>query len=299
MSRLDKIKEQNPELNVSLLDIITSVEPTDSYKYVQFLVKVLKDEYLKKGNYDAFYKGICITLFGYDNLSSLVDFEKHSRANRIEKPDIGTYRNFEDITTAVKKADDIVRLKEVEKQVKKLYETDTWLVLIPLSYEASKVYGSNTKWCTTQQQHWNNYRSRYKLIYIINKRTNGKWAVSCDSHGGAVQGWLANDKESSPFNFPLPPDIFGILAEEVQKSETVDDLSKNKEIEGVIKKKDLTVGEYTQAISSNNGASIATMSGNTSLDLNQLMDVLGVDLNQVITNSLRTGSIDDRQELPF
>jgi hypothetical protein len=287
MSRLDKLKEQNPELNVSLLDMMTSVEPSDSYKYIPFLIKVLKDEYLKKGNYDALYKGLMITIFGYENLSKLVDFEKHSRANRLEKSDIGTYRNFKDITKAVDTADEIVRLKEVEKQVKKLYDTDTWLVVIPLSYEASKVYGANTKWCTTQEQHWNSYRGKYKLIYIINKKTNVKYAVSCEVQNGEVRGWLANDKESSPFNFPLPGEIFGILASEVQNPESINDMSsfQNKEIEKIIQSKVVT-------------SDMGTISGySLNLDIKQMMEQTIHETLQ----SYRNDNDDDTQrfDLPF
>lgn len=293
MSRLDKLKEQNPELNLSLLDMMTSVEPSDSYKYMPFLIKVLKDEYLKKGNYDALYKGLMITIFGYENLSKLVDFEKHSRANRLEKSDIGTYRNFKDISKAVDVADEIVRLKEVEKQVKKLYDTDTWLVVIPLSYEASKVYGANTKWCTTQEQHWNSYRGKYKLIYIINKKTNVKYAVSCEVRNGEVRGWLANDKESSPFNFPLPGEIFGILASEVQNPESINDMSsfQNKEIEKVIQSKVVP--------SVNTGILSSYVNGSTLLDsdFKRLMEQTIHDTLQ----SYRNDNDDDAQrfDLPF
>jgi hypothetical protein len=42
MSRIDKLKEQHPELNISVIDLLSKVDPTDSYKYTEFLVKKLK-----------------------------------------------------------------------------------------------------------------------------------------------------------------------------------------------------------------------------------------------------------------
>jgi hypothetical protein len=42
MSRLDRLKEQHPDLNVSLIDIITSLDPSNSYKYTEFLNSILR-----------------------------------------------------------------------------------------------------------------------------------------------------------------------------------------------------------------------------------------------------------------
>lgn len=37
MSRLDKLKEQHPELNISVIDIIGRLDPTKTYKYHESL----------------------------------------------------------------------------------------------------------------------------------------------------------------------------------------------------------------------------------------------------------------------
>lgn len=234
MSRLDKLKEQHPELNVSLIDIIASVEPSETYKYMGFLIKMLKNEFYKKGDVEAMHRGLVIKLFEYENLALLIDFEKHSRANRLSNPDIGQYKSFNDIKKEVNRADEVVKLKELEKQVKKLYETDFWLVVIPLSFEASKMYGANTKWCTTQERYWDEYKSKYKLIYIINKKSNVKYAVSSSITEDKVEGWLANDKASNPMLWSIPNDVMNVLVEEVKKRESVVELAKNHGIAATI-----------------------------------------------------------------
>jgi hypothetical protein len=38
MSRLDKLKEQHPDLNISIIDMIAKIDPTETYKYTEFLV---------------------------------------------------------------------------------------------------------------------------------------------------------------------------------------------------------------------------------------------------------------------
>jgi hypothetical protein len=74
MSRLDRLKESNPELNISLIDIIASCEPTKTYKYMDFLIKNLKDEHIKNNDYGLLYRKIVLQLFGADNLLTLIDF---------------------------------------------------------------------------------------------------------------------------------------------------------------------------------------------------------------------------------
>ena len=151
MSRLDRLKEQHPELNISVIDVITKLDPTNTYKYTEFLVKKFKEFY---GEYDDWTIGLGMEMMGSENMESLNEFEIHVKANRITNPDISQYKDFNQIHDAVKYAEEKVKLKELEKQVIKLFDDDEWSVVIPLSYEASKIYGANTKWCTTQERYW-------------------------------------------------------------------------------------------------------------------------------------------------
>ena len=43
MSRIDKLKQQHPELNVTIIDLMAKVDPTGSYKYTEFLIKRIKE----------------------------------------------------------------------------------------------------------------------------------------------------------------------------------------------------------------------------------------------------------------
>lgn len=229
MSRLDRLKEQHPEMNISLIDMLAKVDPTSTYKYTEFLIKMTKHYFIDDDASDIGLN-IAIDVLGSENVESLNEFEKHSKAGRIKNSDISSYRSWIQIQDSVKEAEDIVRMKELEKQVKKLYEDDEWLVVTPLSFEASKVYGMNTKWCTTQERHWNDYISNYKLIYILNKLTDEKYAVSRDKRNDSkIQAWLSNDNETSPFMIPIPTNIMEIITNEVRKKECVTDLTKKEE----------------------------------------------------------------------
>lgn len=221
MSRLDKLKEQHPELNISVIDLIGMIDPTDTYKYSEFLIKILKNWYR---DVDIRY-GIGIDMFGEQNVEILNEFEKHSKSKRIEKNDISQHDTFITLQTEVNKAKEILRLKELEKQTKKLFDNDEWLVLIPLSYEASKLYGMETKWCTTQERYWNDYIRKYKLIYVINKITNKKYAISRDkTEDKDLKAWLSDDSETSPLLLPIPQDLWMVIMPELQKQESVTDL---------------------------------------------------------------------------
>lgn len=219
MSRLDKLKEQHPELNVSIIDILSSLDPTDTYKYTEFLIKNFKkDNTYYNPNSDELKVGLGILLFGPGRVETLNEFERHAKANRIKEKDISKYDNFIDLGYQVKVAEEVEKRKKLEKEILKLHEDDTWLILTPLSFEASKVYGSNTKWCVTQEKYWESYLSTHRLIYCINKKTNTKIAFSREFSTDKFQAWDQQDKEVSPMfiNF-IPDDIFLMIRNELQK----------------------------------------------------------------------------------
>ena len=221
MSRLDKLKEQHPELNITIIDLIGMIDPTDTYKYSEFLIKILKNWY---SDVDIRY-GIGIDLFGEQNVEILNEFEKHSKAKRIEKNDISQHDTFITLESEVNKAKEIVRLKELEKQTKKLLEYEEWLVMIPLSYEAAKLYGTNTKWCITEEKYWNNYVENYKIIYVINRSTDVKYAISRDKTDNKdLKAWLSDDSETSPLLLNIPQEIWSVVIPELQKEESIWDL---------------------------------------------------------------------------
>jgi hypothetical protein len=204
---------------------------------MEFLIKKFKEFY---SEYDDWSIGLGIEMMGSDNMDALNEFERHAKANRITNPDISQYKDFNQINDAVKEAEEKVRLKELEKQVIKLYDDDEWSVVIPLSFEASKIYGANTKWCTTQERHWNDYYKTYKLIYIQNKKTNEKYAVSRHwEDNKKVQAWMSNDDESSPMLLPLPIEVMSVILCEVNKTDTIFELqSKHNIVEGTKSKKE-------------------------------------------------------------
>ena len=226
MSRLDRLKEQHPDLDISLIDIISFLDPTDSYKYTEFLIKNFKnDSDYYSYNKDEFMGYMGVFLFGSGEIETLNEFERHAKANRIKIKDISQYANFLELNESVVLAQEIENRKKLEKEILKIHEDDTWFILTPLSFEASKVYGANTKWCVTQEKYWNQYLITHRLIYVLNKRTDTKFAFSREFKTNKFQGWDQLDKEVDPMfiNF-IPDELFLKIRKELQKDDTTGDL---------------------------------------------------------------------------
>jgi len=98
----------------------------------------------------------------------------HQYNPSFKNKDINTYKTIYDLNSAV---DEVISKKETknkEKEVEVLYNSDDFLVVKPLTKEASCKYGANTKWCTTYAEDEKNaFGSKtsgsQKLIYIIDK----------------------------------------------------------------------------------------------------------------------------------
>lgn len=226
MSRLDRLKEQHPDLNISLIDIISFLDPTDSYKYTEFLIKNFKnDSDYYSSNKDEFMGYMGVFLFGSGEIETLNEFERHSKANRIKNKDISQYNNFLELNEVVVLAEEIEKRKKLEKEILKIYEDDTWFILTPLSFESSQAYGANTKWCVTQERYWKQYLTTHRLVYVLNKKTDTKIAFSREFSTEKFQAWNRLDKEVDPMfiNF-IPDELFLKIRKELQENKTTGDL---------------------------------------------------------------------------
>ena len=243
MSKIDKLKEQHPELNVSIIDLLSKIDPSDTNKYVEFLIKQIKNSYDYDGDNTNLSLYIITEIVGDVNVETLNEFDRHCKANRIKKNDISQYKNWTEMKESVRITNESVKQKELETQVIKLLDNDEYCVVIPLSYEASKIYGANTKWCTTQEQHWKNYIRDYKLIYIMDKVKNDKYAVSIKTGDKSkIQGWLSDDKEVSPLTLPISSEVITLIMNEINKDESIVEMEEYSKMDNKIpyQKKSIT-----------------------------------------------------------
>jgi hypothetical protein len=73
-----------------------------------------------------------------------------------------------------------MKIKKSKLEYKEIYRDSDWLLVKPLNLKSSLKYGFNTKWCTSSKKEphvFYRYSKDGILIYIIERKTNIKWAV--------------------------------------------------------------------------------------------------------------------------
>jgi hypothetical protein len=110
---------------------------------------------------------------------SLETFERYK--SKFKYPEFRQYlpNNVNDFIAEAKRIRDEAITKQNEKtakkEVDKLFENDTLLIIKPKSFTASCYYGSGTRWCTTMKgnpSYFNQYSSNGNLYYLILKNVD-------------------------------------------------------------------------------------------------------------------------------
>ena len=249
MSRINELKKQYPELNITMFDLMVRLDTTKTHKYLPLMCKIFgkrfnakemwhKDELsmgllelqsnlINKGistdgltDNQMFYLSNYITEnFTIETYHTLNLFMEYMDKNMIEKNDVTSYKDIDDIRGVVTLAAMKGLTKELEGQVIKEYEDEKWVIVRPLTFSASAKYGSSTRWCTTYQKEKNYFEKYWRrgiLVYFINKETGYKFAgykgLDDDSE---FSFWNAEDSrvdyldvDTDDYLFPIVRKIF-------------------------------------------------------------------------------------------
>jgi hypothetical protein len=119
-------------------------------------------------------------LVGSRHAELLTNFIDYNERKLINQSDVTTYKNFDEMESQVSLAELKLVSKELQAQTEVLHDSDEWLVLKPLSFEASLKYGASTKWCTAMRndpEYFSRYSRRGIVIYCINRSTGDKVAA--------------------------------------------------------------------------------------------------------------------------
>ena len=256
MSRIEELKER-AENQINIVEILSLLCPDRKVKYVEMLLKIMKSsDKLSECKEDALeglekdYKINRSLLKGYDTLQiihmkdfldnlfdlpDLQDFQKFAEYNErqlIAENDVSRYSKFAQVKQAVGVAEMKINEKLLETQIIRVFENEEWLVLKPLTYEASKKYGSNTKWCTTtenDQSHFDRY-SKGVLIYTINRKGGLKVATFKSLDGDEYSFWNEADKKIESLESGLPFEILGVIQAEVKKGVSNESIKRDKKV---------------------------------------------------------------------
>jgi len=234
MARIKDLKLQNPTYKIDVIDVLASMDPTKSNKYLPFMIKCTADwvEWINNELKNETFK---------EMFDVIKDFENLSQRNLLENKDIYSYESNQDIIEAVKTAKEKITRSEVKKkETEVLFEDNRWLVVFPLSTRSSNLYGKGTKWCVSSED--NNYGKYFKqytengsLVFVIDKsvkeseyRSNdfAKVAFHNDrKKNDGVTLWDIKDKQMGVGNAMkvynmLGNDIMGIINERLEEGPT-------------------------------------------------------------------------------
>ena len=253
MSRIDELKKQHKDLALSDLDLMKMAMPDQATKYVEVLSKLTKSKYKEittAHDGEDNLRTSCLsalagwgidynyletletpvlwalwtrmeTLLGQSNFKLFIKFANLNERGLINNNDVTSYKSFSEIEQAVSLAEMKLIDKELEKQIIKVHEDDEWLLLKPLSLEASMKYGASTKWCTTSEggKYFANYSKWGILIYCLNKKTGYKFASFKNldrDRDNEFSFWNPADHKIDPLDtIEIPTEILAIIRKEV------------------------------------------------------------------------------------
>lgn len=244
MSKIRDLKEKK-ENNISVVDIVSRLCPDGKSKYVDTLLRLMKNDFdlsryspkkLKEdisyflnipieeldklSHHEIVYLFGLLHIFDTKNLQTFQMFCEYNERKLIPQNDVSTYKHFHEIKDVTKFVRIKEQEKEMEKEVRKLYEDETWLVLRPLSYRSSLKYGASTKWCTASSDSsgtWNSYSKDGILIYTINKKTDYKLAVYYKlTNDSKITYWNTIDKSIDVSEIEIPDNVHSIILSEIE-----------------------------------------------------------------------------------
>ena len=157
-SKLTDLISKYPQFEEEIKKLEAS-DPTDTKKYLFWMVK----QFLNKEP--------------IDEIISLVQ-QFHQKGQFLQQKDINQYKTLGDLRGSLEDIGNKPSKTETKKQIKvsestKLFEDQNFLLIRPLSKEASQILGKESKWCisaTQTENYWFNYSSKgIKFYFLISK----------------------------------------------------------------------------------------------------------------------------------
>lgn len=255
---LKKVKLENKNLDLSLIDMLQYYDISKTKKYTQFLVKMFKEliqndlhltqQYRKNGldndekmdtlvdrnSFEGFltHKLVVEILIGYPKIKLYITFCELMERGLVEIKDISTYDSWEMVENQVFLALNKANVKKAKKEIKIIYEDSCYLVFKPLTYLASCTYGYQTKWCTSMinsPDYFYDHSSKGVLIYVINKNTNEKYGFfyeimglldvfDVNKHRYLFKVFDNEDRQVDTFQTNIPHNILSLIYTDIQNS---------------------------------------------------------------------------------
>lgn len=272
MSRIDELKKQYPELNITLFDVLNRMDTSKTYKYMPLLCKIFGERFdvfkqyglenskskIKSATEDMI-SGLSQRGISHENASiselytiyqftefynnemftTLKEFIERMDKNQISNKDVTSYPNLDSLRAAVSLAALKEYDKELESQVVKEYEDEKWLVVRPLTFQSSSKYGASTRWCTTYQkekQYFARYWKNGILVYFINKLDGYKFAGYKALNGDTeLSFWNAADSRVDYLDVQADDYLFPIVRKIMSSTKTNKDFCSDELVDSVVR----------------------------------------------------------------
>jgi len=167
--RKEDARERHPNIPQEVFDIFVNSDPSGNHKYLKWVCEKWDDRF--GGSRRYYYSDTDRAGNWMDDITYF-----HNNPHKYDLKDINQYRSYSQLNSATQDARVKLTKGELKRQSRRLYETDTYLIVEPLSHPSSCFYGAGTRWCTTMRDYdsyFNNYYKSNSLFYFINKK-NGK-----------------------------------------------------------------------------------------------------------------------------
>tara|TARA_B100000902_G_scaffold99361_1_gene101773 strand:- start:6074 stop:7045 length:972 start_codon:yes stop_codon:yes gene_type:complete len=221
---LKKIKEQNKEYNVSILDLLRLLDPSKTGKFIPILLNELKSipphEY---GDYTdnlevntdhlpaiarVMLNYLVELVGGLEAVNSLHKFNNLLNKKLIKRNDIQDYSSLGEIVDVTYKRE-LELLNNSTSPHQEILFDDEYLILKPLNIISSRKYGASTKWCTSSHnpETFYSYSNKGILIYVINKKTHQKIGVYYELNTRELSWWDSEDNRVDGLMVNLPKTV--------------------------------------------------------------------------------------------
>lgn len=165
MSKVDKIKEQFPNITKPTFEKFVKGDKTATKKYLLWMCNIWTQKKIPL------------------SIQQVIDLANHFEIHisYLVNKDI-YHKDYNDVEYLVKVLDEAQKIKEDktfdrEKNARVVYEDENYLALIPTTFKGSLKYGSNTKWCTASKSnpnHFDSYSKKYIICYLIDLKNQKK-----------------------------------------------------------------------------------------------------------------------------
>ena len=261
MTKLKEFRETVPSwMKMSFFDVLQTIDPSKTNKFLPMLSNMVINHFEKKDvrhnnelrheleirlpiiknqiqNFDTATLWMVYHLsqiLSLGDLETIFEFIQMYENHQIPNVDINKLKSFNELETIITLVGIKNLGKEYAKQIHVDLENEKWLIVRPLTHEASLKYGANTRWCTASKSNpyqYFRYTENGVLVYCINKENGYKLAFHMFKENDGfyeISFWNSADDRIDSLTAEIDYDVFNLIRNMYSNNNT----KTNKELGG-------------------------------------------------------------------